>query len=136
MKAIRGRDTKPELAFRHLMWRRGFRYVLNRRSLPGSPDLTFVKYKAVVFIDGDFWHGYKWPNRKARLSRNRDYWIPKIERNMARDDRVSRELRNDGWLVLRFWEHNLQRRLDECVELTVRLLLQRLRPEGYDPILQ
>ena len=125
MRAIRDHDTKPELSFRHEVWRRGFRYVLNRRDLSGVPDLVFVKYRAVVFVDGDFWHGYNWANRKPRLSRNRDYWVKKIESNMARDIRVTRELSGKGWLVLRYWEHNILHRLDDCVNLTITILHRR-----------
>ena len=127
MRSITRENTKPELMFRRRIWQSGFRYSLHRRDLPGFSDLVFPKYRSVVFVDGDFWHGYSWVNRKPKLSRNREYWIKKIERNIERDKRVTNELRQSGWLVLRFWEHHILNRLDDCVDLTVRKLRKRLR---------
>ena len=68
-----------------------------------------------MFCDSDFWHGYDWENRSQRIKSNRDYWIPKIERNMERDKEVTEALQCDGWIVLRFWEWQIRRQLDACV---------------------
>ena len=101
MQAIKCRDTSIELALRKL--------------LIGKPDIVITKYKIAVFCDSDYWHGYDWENRSRRIKSNRDYWIPKIERNMERDKEVTESLERDGWLVLRFWEWQIRRQLDECV---------------------
>ena len=85
MRAIRSKDTTIELALRKALWQRGIRYRKNYKGLIGKPDIVITKYRIAVFCDSDFWHGYDWENRKARIKSNRDYWIPKIERNMKRD---------------------------------------------------
>lgn len=79
--------------------------------MPGNPDIIFRRRRAVIFVDGDFWHGRRWPARRARLLQgsNADYWIAKIEGNRKRDQLRSRELRRLGWLVIRVWESDVRR---------------------------
>lgn len=115
MQAIKCRDTSIELALRKALWKKGIRYRKNYKLLIGKPDIVITKYKIAVFCDSDYWHGYDWENRSRRIKSNRDYWIPKIERNMERDKEVTESLERDGWLVLRFWEWQIRRQLDECV---------------------
>ena len=81
-----------------------------------KPDISFKKYRLAVFIDGEFWHGYDWENRKNRIKTNRDYWIPKIERNMQRDRENDLKLEAAGWTVLRFWSKQVEKELDFCIE--------------------
>lgn len=116
MRAIRSKDTTIELALRKALWQRGIRYRKNYKGLLGKPDIVITKYRIAVFCDSDFWHGYDWENRKARIKSNQDYWIPKIERNMKRDREVTATLVEQGWIVLRFWEHTIRKGLEECVE--------------------
>jgi DNA mismatch endonuclease Vsr len=116
MRAIRSKDTTIELALRKALWQRGIRYRKNYKGLIGKPDIVITKYRIAVFCDSDFWHGYDWENRKARIKSNQDYWIPKIERNMKRDREVTATLVEQGWIVLRFWEHTIRKELEECVE--------------------
>lgn len=105
MAAIRHRDTKAELVLRRALSDRRLRYRLYKPGLPGRPDIAFVAQKLVVFCDGDFWHGRKWRQRKAKSFRVRTkYWVNKIESNIARDKRNNRQLRRLGWTVLRLWE--------------------------------
>lgn len=111
MRRVRSRDTSPEMALRRELHRRGLRYSLRRR-LPGSPDIVFVSAGAAVFIDGCFWHGC--PQHCRRPSSNRDYWLPKIERNMRRDRRVDAELKEAGWRVIRLWEHEVKESPRRC----------------------
>ena len=111
MRAIRSKDTTIELALRKALWQRGIRY----RKI-GKPDIVITKYRIAVFCDSDFWHGYDWENRKARIKSNQNYWIPKIERNMKRDREVTAALVEQGWIVLRFWEHTIRKELEECVD--------------------
>lgn len=116
MQAIRSKDTSIELRLRKALWERGIRYRKNYKKLIGKPDIAITKYRIVVFCDSDYWHGYDWENRNQRIKSNREYWIPKIERNMARDQEVNEALERDGWTVLRFWEWQIKKQLDICVD--------------------
>lgn len=116
MRAIRSKDTTIELALRKALWQRGIRYRKNYKGLIGKPDIVITKYRIAVFCDSDFWHGYDWENRKSRIKSNQNYWIPKIERNMKRDREVTATLVEQGWIVLRFWEHTIRKELEECVD--------------------
>lgn len=116
MRAIRSKDTTIELALRKALWQRGIRYRKNYKGLIGKPDIVITKYRIAVFCDSDFWHGYDWENRKARIKSNQNYWIPKIERNMKRDREVTAALVEQDWIVLRFWEHTIRKELEECVD--------------------
>ena len=116
MQAIRSKDTTIELRMRKALWQRGVRYRKNYKKLVGKPDIAITKYRIAVFCDSDYWHGYDWENRNQRIKSNRDYWVPKIERNMKRDREVTAALQDEGWLVLRFWEWQIRKQLDECVE--------------------
>ena len=104
MRAIKGKDTKPELVVRSLVHRLGYRFRLHRRSLPGCPDLVFVARKKVIFVHGCFWHGHA-ECKDGRLPKsNLDYWTNKIAKNQRRDSRAVRRLRADGWGVMTIWE--------------------------------
>jgi DNA mismatch endonuclease (patch repair protein) len=122
MSRIRGRNTRPELALRKALWREGLRYRLSV-NLPGRPDLTFRKTKVVVFVDGCFWHACPkhliWPRNNA------NFWKRKISGNVARDKKATRELRRTGWLVFRFWEHDVECRLQRCVNRVISTVKQR-----------
>lgn len=125
MQAIRSKDTTIELRLRKALWVRGVRYRKNYKKLIWKPDIAITKYKIAVFCDSDYWHGYDWENRSQRIKSNRDYWVPKIERNMERDQKVTETLQNDGWLVLRFWEWQIRKHLDECVEAVLQAIKSR-----------
>lgn len=98
--------TKAEMALRHALWHRGLRYRLNRCDLPGKPDLVFTSRRVAVFVDGDFWHGRNWDERKERLGSgsNGPYWVAKIAYNRERDRKNNARLAELGWRVLRLWE--------------------------------
>lgn len=132
MRCVKSHGTGPELAFRKALWSHGVRYHLGSAGLPGKPDLVFRTRRLVVFIDGDYWHGNQWYNRgHASLRRQmegvhgRDYWIAKILRNVKRDRNITQAIIDDGWTVLRFWESDLRKRLDNCLELTMDALAGR-----------
>lgn len=116
MGRVHLKKGKAETALAKALWRAGYRYRLNYRKLPGSPDIALTKYKVAVFVDGEFWHGQDWERRRERLRSNRAYWIEKIEENMARDRRNDRLLAAEGWLVVHFWEKEVKKDLDACVE--------------------
>jgi DNA mismatch endonuclease (patch repair protein) len=89
------------------------------RSLPGTPDFVFARQRVVIFVDGDFWHGWRFPIWKDKLSLK---WEQKIERTRQRDADAHRKLRSSGWRVLRIWEHQIERDLDVCVSKVLAAL--------------
>jgi DNA mismatch endonuclease (patch repair protein) len=116
MSRIRGNDTKPELLLKKALWHAGMRHRSNKRRLPGKPDITFIKCKLVIFIDGAFWHGHDWERRKEKIKSNRGFWIPKIERNMQRDGEINAFYLSRGWTVIRFWDFEIKEELGSCVK--------------------
>lgn len=112
MSRIRSQHTTPELKLRDAL--RGLRFRYHPKGILGSPDLALKKYKIAVFVDGDFWHGYNW-KVKGRIP-PKGFWQKKIESNIARDKKYSRMLRKDGWLVIRFWEHQVDKRIGYCMK--------------------
>lgn len=111
MSKIRAKNSKPELILRKALWARNVRFRLHDKSLPGTPDIVIKKYKLAIFVDGEFWHGFDWKNIRNRIKTNRLFWIPKIERNMQKDENVNRALRNMGYTVFRFWTRDIAKKL-------------------------
>ena len=103
MGRIRGKDTKLELRVRRALHRAGFRYRLHVRKLPGSPDIVLPKHKAVIFINGCFWHGHVCRGGKLPKTR-RKFWKQKIERNRERDKENDKKLKVLGWRSMTLWE--------------------------------
>lgn len=103
MAGIRGTNTKPELMIRKALHRKGFRYSLHRKNLPGKPDLVLPKYKAVLFVNGCFWHKHGCNLFKMPSSRT-EFWTQKLERNVANDLKAVEMLRQKGWRVGVIWE--------------------------------
>ena len=122
MQAIRGKDTSIEVKLRKELWNRGIHYRKNSKRVYGHPDIAFIGKKVAVFCDSEFWHGYDWENRKYSIQTNRDYWIPKIERNMERDREVNEKLRSEGWTVIRFWGKEIQKHVVSCADKVVAAL--------------
>ena len=116
MSRIKSSNTSIEIKLRKTLWRAGIRYRKNYKPLPGRPDIALTKHKIAIFCDGDFWHGKDWSAKKPKLRSNKEYWIAKIERNMARDNDIDKRLRNMGWTVLRFWGKDIEKNADACVE--------------------
>lgn len=108
MRAVKGRDTGPELKLRKALHARGFRYRLNDRRLPGSPDLVFPKHRAVLFVHGCFWHGHDCARGRRKPKTNAAYWRAKIARNVERDQEAVAALRRMGWRIKISWECDLQ----------------------------
>lgn len=122
MSKIKAKNTKPELKFRKALWAAGIRYRINDRSLPGCPDISVKKYKVAIFIDGEFWHGYNWLEKKKRIKANADYWISKIEKNILRDKTVNKELHELNYQVFRFWTREVDQHLGRCLKLILDYL--------------
>ena len=119
------KNGRAERCLARLLWHSGVRYRKNYKCLPGSPDIAITKGKIAVFGDGEFWHGKNWDERKARLKSNRDYWIEKIEENIARDKRNNESLSKMGWLVIHFWEKEVLKDPNSCVQKVLSLIIQK-----------
>jgi len=107
MRAVRSRDTAPELAVRRLVHGMGYRFRLHRKDLPGTPDLVFPRLRKVVFVHGCFWHGHDCARGSVPVQ-NRDYWTQKFARNRERDKNVLASLKAEGWDSLVIWECELK----------------------------
>ena len=116
MKQIKSKTTIPEIMLSKSLWRNGFRYRKNYSKLPGKPDIVISKFRIAIFVDGEFWHGYNWEEKKKRIATNRDYWIPKIEKNIQRDKINNQRLAEMGWTVIRFWEQDIRKDLEGCIQ--------------------
>lgn len=116
MSRIRSRDTKPEVLLRKALWHRGLRYRKNDRTLPGTPDIAILRYHIAVFVDGDFWHARGHQEHPGeQVASNREFWQKKLARNVERDKEANDALTEQGWLVLRFWESDIESDLQQCV---------------------
>ncbi|OJU55312.1 MAG: very short patch repair endonuclease [Brevundimonas sp. 67-6] len=104
MRRVKGRDTAPEMKVRRLLRGAGIGYRLGGYGLPGRPDVVMKGRRIALFVHGCFWHGHDCPRGARQPRSNADYWIAKIDRNRARDDRVTAELQAQGWRVLTLWE--------------------------------
>jgi len=125
MAGIKGKNTHPEIAIRKEIHRRGYRYRLHVKDLPGKPDIVFAKYHTAVFVHGCFWHRhlchlFKWPSTRG------DFWEEKINSNAVRDQAHQVHLLEKGWKVIIIWECSLKGKtrltLSEVAELTIRTL--------------
>ena len=126
MSRIRGKGTSIDLKMEKMLAGSGARFEMYPR-MTGSPDFASRRRRIAVFCDGDFWHGYRYHEKKKLAGK---YWRDKIERNMARDKYVTRRLRREGWSVLRFWEHDIRKDPDKCVRRVRRKLDERRGAAG------
>jgi DNA mismatch endonuclease (patch repair protein) len=130
MSRIKNKNTAIEVALRKALWKAGIRYRKNYRPLPGIPDIALTKHRIAIFCDGDFWHGRDWEEKKGKIHNNADYWIAKIERNIARDYEVNAALTELGWTVIRFWGSDIKKNLAGCVyEVRKAITISQLQGE-------
>ena len=113
MQAIRSRDTRIEILLRKALWHEGIRYRKNYKVCSCHPDIVITKYRIAVFCDGEFWHGKSL--ERYDVATNVKFWHEKIKRNVERDLENTIELRDNGWIVLGFWETEIKKHLDDCV---------------------
>jgi DNA mismatch endonuclease (patch repair protein) len=130
MQAVRSKDSKIEVSLRKELYRKGYRYRKNCRTVFGNPDIVFVREKIAVFCDSEFWHGHDWENRKADFKSKQEFWIPKIERNIERDKEVTARLESEGYVVLRFWGKQIKKELGAVVTEIEYAILNRRRNMG------
>lgn len=130
MSRVRNSDTELEKLLCEELNRNGIiTFTRNNKTIFGKPDIAFAARKIAVFCDGNFWHGYDWENAQNEIKSNRDFWIPKIERNMQRDQEVTARLQEQGWVVLRFWGHEILKEMDYCIST----ILDELRTLPHPP---
>lgn len=122
MARIKGRDTGPELVLAAKLQQHGCQWEGHARDLPGRPDFVFRDQKLAIFVDGDFWHGWRFPQWRDKLS---EKWEAKIAANRLRDARNHRRLRRSGWKVVRIWEHQLEQNSEQCARRVVDVLTDR-----------
>lgn len=115
MSTNKGKGTKLEILFGKLLWNAGIRYRKNDKTVFGKPDFVIRKMKIAIFCDGEFWHGRNWEERKNDHRSNCEFWHSKIERNIERDKEVNEQLQSDGWKVFRFWETEITKQSDKCL---------------------
>ena len=115
MRRIRSKDTSIEIKLRKALWHRGFRYQKNCKGIIGKPDICFKGKKVAIFCDSEFWHGKYLTEGKYIPKTNTEYWIPKITRNIERDKEVNAILTEQGWIVLRFWQKEIEKDIGTCL---------------------
>ena len=123
MSQIKGRNTKPEMLVRKFLHAQGFRYKLHDKTLPGKPDIVLPKYKTVIFIHGCFWHGHKDCKYYIVPKTRTEWWLQKINGNIANDDKALKALKKDGWKIITIWECELKRdKLENTLKKVIRSL--------------
>ena len=125
MSKIKDKNTSLEVNFRKLLWKNGLTRYRIHYNLPGKPDIVFVSRKIVIFLDGDFWHGYNW--KKLDKVPPKKYWQGKIQKNIDRAEKYNKQLKKDGWKVLRFWEHDIKTNQEKCIKKVKKEFGEKLR---------
>lgn len=128
MSNVHSTSTKPEVRLRKKLWRRGFRYHVNDKRLPGTPDIVLPKYRTVIFVHGCFWHGHKGCKKYTVPKSNTEFWVNKVARNQQRDQEVWRQLEAKGWAVVIVWECELEKkRFDDTVSKVEKEIIENGR---------
>ncbi len=125
MRRIKSKDTTIEILLRKELWRRGLRYRKNVKDVYGKPDIVFKGKKLAVFADSEFWHGKQLLEGKYIPKTNTEFWVNKITRTIERDKEVNKKLKSEGWIILRFWETDIRKKLLECAD-TIEQTLNKL----------
>jgi DNA mismatch endonuclease (patch repair protein) len=122
MSRVKGRDTGMERLVRSELHKKGLRFRKHSGKLPGKPDIVFGHEKVAVFLDGDFWHGYRFPSWRKKIPK---FWQKKIGETRLRDRRNFAKLRRIGWVVLRIWEHSIERDIERVLRRICRIVSKR-----------
>lgn len=138
MRKVRSKGTTPEQKLRKALRQEGLQFRTCVEDLPGKPDIVIPSKRVALFVDGDFWHGGQWKRRSLatvddqfRKTRSKSYWVEKIRRNIRRDCAATAALLADNWTVLRFWESSIQKDLEGCVAMTLRIAKEGASPNSY-----
>ncbi len=119
MSKVKSKDTDIERYVRSELHKKGYRFRKHAKDLPGKPDIIFSKDKLAIFIDGDFWHGYRFPAWEHTVS---DFWKKKISKNRERDQKNFKKLRKMGWKVIRIWQHEIKKDFDSTIKKIIDAL--------------
>ena len=122
MSRVKLKRNSSEILLAKALWHKGYRYRLNYKQLPGSPDIAITKYHIAIFIDGEFWHGKDFEEKKKHLKSNKEFWIEKIEENIKRDEKNDILLRQMGWIPLHFWESDIKNNLDYYINTLLEII--------------
>lgn len=122
MSHVKTKRNSAEIMIAKSLWHRGYRYRLNYKALPESPDIALAKYRIAIFIDGEFWHGKDFEQRKTKLKNNKVYWIEKIQENIDRDLKNDKLLRQMDWYPIHFWSNDVIKYCNQCVEEVICLI--------------
>jgi DNA mismatch endonuclease (patch repair protein) len=132
MSRVRSSGSVIERTLGKALWVDGIRYRKQYKKIPGRPDFALVRRKIAIFCDSAFWHGHGYPETGAEFKSNRDFWLAKIQRNIARDEQVNLMLGELGWIVLRFWDDQILRDTEGCVRVVRHAMEQgRLTHESF-----
>lgn len=126
MSRVRSHGSEIEQKLGKALWASGIRYRKQYKRLIGKPDFVVVRAKIAIFCDSSFWHGRNWEQAKGAIKSNREFWIPKIESNIMRDEQVNATLTNLGWKVIRFWDKDIHSDTAKCVSIVVDAINGRL----------
>jgi DNA mismatch endonuclease Vsr len=127
MQAVKSSGTKIERILAKLLWKNGFRYRKNDKTVFGKPDFIIKKYKIAIFCDGEFWHGKDWAVRKKDHKTNKKFWYDKIERNIERDKEVNKKLKKQNWTIFRFWETEIEKYPEKCMTKIKKTIAKKNR---------
>jgi len=130
MSRIRGKNTKPEIILRSQLFKRGFRFRIHKKNLPGKPDIVLAKYRTVIFVHGCFWHYHKDCKEGRIPSTNSKYWKEKLIKNVEKDNRHIRELEGLRWRVIVIWECEIEKHLKQTLEKIVVEIKQSNYSQG------
>lgn len=125
MQAIKSKDTSIERILRKALWAKGYRYRKNYKKLIGKPDIVMPKYKIAIFCDSEFWHGKNYKECTDHIGTNSEYWKHKIKRNIERDIEVNETLKAQGWTVLRFWDKEIIKETERCVNDILHVISEK-----------
>ena len=120
MSRIRGKNTAPEIKLRKMLFAAGIRGYRIHYNLPGKPDIVFVRKRVVVFIDGCFWH--KCPADFQEPEIHKDFWMKMIQSNIDRDKKINKQLKRDGWTIIRIWEHEIKKEPENVIKKIIAQL--------------
>ncbi len=123
MSRIKGKNTKPEMLVRRYLHANGFRYRLHVKGMPGKPDIVLPKYKTVIFVHGCFWHGHEGCKYYVVPKTRTDWWLNKINGNIANDAKANKAIKKEGWKIITLWECDLK---SAIIDTTLKSLLKKL----------
>ena len=126
MSKIKSKHNKVEILLAKALWHKGYRYRLNYKKLPGSPDIAITKYYIAIFVDGEFWHGKDFEKHKLKIKNNKDYWIEKIQENIDRDLRNDKLLRQMDWYPIHFWSNDVIKYCNQCIDEIIYTIEDRI----------